>query len=233
MKIMIYLVSAGHTNKPGQDRGAAGNGLVEGVEAVLIRDEVATRLRSAGHSVREDGSDGVNDPLTKALTLVAGTDLAVEFHFNAATPKATGVEVLAKPNRKKEAQRIAKAISTALELPLRGDKGYKSDSSGQHHRLAFCEKGGLIAEICFISNPNDVASYKANKYQLFSDLAHAIAGEAETPPDTPQDAGTYTVQAGDSLWKIASTFKTSVYVLKELNGLRSDVIQPGQKLRLK
>jgi hypothetical protein len=61
----------------------------------------------------------------------------------------------------------------------------------------------------------------------------SIGQTAETQPDTSQDVGTYTVQAGDSLWKIASTFKTSVYVLKELNGLRSDVIQPGQKLRLK
>lgn len=174
-KTKTILVSAGHTNKAGQDRGVAGNGFIEGVEAVKIRDIVATALRARGHKVREDGEDGINEPLTKALALINGTDIAVEFHFNSVVnPKATGIEVLSMPNKKADAQRIAGAIHKALGLPLRGEKGWKSDTSGQHPRLGFCRRGGLIIEICFMSNPQDMAAYSANTAELMNGLVEAI-----------------------------------------------------------
>lgn len=173
----IYLMSAGHTNVKGQDRGAVGSGYIEGVEAVKIRDSVAAKLRDRGFLVAEDGDDGENEPLKKALSLIAGTALAVEFHFNAAaTPKATGVEVLCKDERKAEAQNIARAISNSLELPMRGELGWKPDSSGQHHRLAFCQRGGLIVEVCFISNPADMRAYSENFEAMTTAIANAIAG---------------------------------------------------------
>jgi len=42
----------------------------------------------------------------------------------------------------------------------------------------------------------------------------------------------YEVKKGDSLYKIAVKFKTSISKLKSINGLHSDVIHPGQKLKL-
>ncbi|MBO8170781.1 MAG: LysM peptidoglycan-binding domain-containing protein [Bacillaceae bacterium] len=42
----------------------------------------------------------------------------------------------------------------------------------------------------------------------------------------------YVVQAGDSLWKIASQFNTTVAQLKNENGLSSNLIHPGQKLKI-
>lgn len=169
------LISAGHTNVAGQDRGAQGSGYIEGVEATDIRDTLAATLRGRGVTVIEDGADGVNDPLKKALELIAGTDLAIEIHFNAGIPKATGVEVLSKPNRKAIAQRIARAIHDALGVPLRGENGWKADNSGQHHRLAFCERGGLIVEVCFISNMGDMRSYRENFGKMIGNLADVLS----------------------------------------------------------
>ncbi len=40
----------------------------------------------------------------------------------------------------------------------------------------------------------------------------------------------YTVKRGDSLYKIAKKFRTSIRTIKRLNGLRSSRIRPGQKL---
>ena len=159
----LVLLSAGHTNVSGQDRGVGANGMVEGVEAVKIRDRVADLVRVKGVSVIEDGADGQNLPLSKALELAKKADIKIEWHFNAAAnPSASGIEVLSMPAHTKFGQRLAEAVNQALSLPLRGDKGWKSDTSGQHSRLAFCRAGGLLIETCFLTNPGDVKSYQDN-----------------------------------------------------------------------
>lgn len=42
----------------------------------------------------------------------------------------------------------------------------------------------------------------------------------------------YTVVSGDNLYRIALRHNTSIKAVKNANGLTSDVIQPGQKLRI-
>lgn len=170
------LISAGHTNVAGQDRGAMGNGFIEGILTTELRDAVAAKLREKGlKNVVEDGFDGENQPLTKAILLARKSNIAVEFHWNAGPPAATGIEVLSKPKHKAMAQKIAGAINAATGLKLRGESGWKSDSSGQHHRLGFCEAGGLIVEVCFISNADDMRRYRDNFEAVADGIAAVIA----------------------------------------------------------
>lgn len=42
----------------------------------------------------------------------------------------------------------------------------------------------------------------------------------------------YKVKRGDSLWRVSNTFGISMSALKAVNGLQSDVIHPGQILKL-
>ena len=42
----------------------------------------------------------------------------------------------------------------------------------------------------------------------------------------------YIVQPGDSLWKIAKKFHTTVEAVMEANGLSSDALMPGDRLIL-
>jgi N-acetylmuramoyl-L-alanine amidase len=155
------LISAGHSNT---DPGAVNGKFREADFTLKIRNAVAEELTKLGQDFIEDGGtdpvkvDTTNQPLSEAVKLerqVAGT--RVEFHLNASTsPNATGIEALALAKHKSQSKRLAKAVQQALNLKLRGEEGWKSQSSGQHKKLAFCSNGGIVLEVCFISNLNDM-----------------------------------------------------------------------------
>jgi LysM repeat protein len=53
-----------------------------------------------------------------------------------------------------------------------------------------------------------------------------------TPPVEPTKTSEYTVKSGDTLGKISQQYKMTLQKLKELNGLKSDMIYVGQKLKV-
>lgn len=173
------LLSAGHNNL---DPGAVSvNGKYkEAILATKLRDRVFKRLVEIylkdDLAIYRDGEDGDNQPLTRAIELAKRMDLAIEFHFNAGGGlKGSGIEALAHRKHKLIAQLLCSAVHHVLpSLPLRGDKGYKAADSGQHHRLGFCEAGGIILEVCFISNPEEINLYVDNKLKVADALAEEI-----------------------------------------------------------
>ena len=57
----------------------------------------------------------------------------------------------------------------------------------------------------------------------------------EPSPKKKEQVGkikTYAVKSGDTLSEIARKFNVSVAKLKTANGLRNDLIRPGQKLKI-
>ena len=62
----------------------------------------------------------------------------------------------------------------------------------------------------------------------------ATPGVSPTPKatPTPKISTTYVVQKGDTLYGIASKFKTTVAELKRINGLTSNNLHVGQKLNI-
>lgn len=172
---MIYTVTAGHG---GNDPGAiAADGTTEAALMVELRDIVAHKLRAAGHTVRIDGGWRQNLPLPYALTLVPGSDAAIELHTNAFTnPAATGVEVISLPAQKELARTIARRIAHTLELPVRGAGGWIDQSQSARGRLGFVRAGGLVVEAFFLSNPRDLAAYESRKWLVASAIVSALTG---------------------------------------------------------
>lgn len=50
--------------------------------------------------------------------------------------------------------------------------------------------------------------------------------------DSEAAASVHTVKKGDSLYKISKQYHVSISTIKSLNGLKSDLIKPNQKLKL-
>lgn len=233
----IYI-SAGHSNKAGRDRGAAGNGFIEGVEMCELREIIAEELKILGSDVVVDKDDSI---LSDTIRDFKSTeiDILIDLHMNAATPKATGVETLVPdPPTKDErvlAEKISQVTSEILGIPLRGIKGVKTEADSQHKRLGFMRLLGttVLLETCFISNANDMKSYRKNRFKLGKALAKVLfEATQKTSTIINKDSKFYTVVSGDTLSKIAVKNNTTVTKIKKENNLNSDLIKIGQKLKI-
>ena len=169
-------LTAGHSNT---DPGAVNGSDREADLAQDMRNIVASILRDDyGLTVKTDGTGKGNMPLRDAVKLIRGSDVAIEFHTNAAVSKAaTGIEALSTPKNKRWCQVLSKAVSKATGWKLRGEDGFKPDNAGQHSRLAYAQNGGIVFEPFFISNDADLALFKATKWGICRAIAVAIAME--------------------------------------------------------
>ena len=172
----IIVLTAGHSNT---DPGAVNGSDREADIAQDIRNIVASILRDDyGLTVRTDGTGKGNMPLREAVKLIRGSDVAVEFHTNAAASKAaTGIEALSIVKNKRWCQVLSRAVADATGWKLRGDGGFKPDNAGQHSRLAYAQAGGIVFEPFFISNDADLKLFKERKWAICSAIATAIAME--------------------------------------------------------
>jgi N-acetylmuramoyl-L-alanine amidase len=172
---MIVTVTAGHgASDPG---AVAATGQTEAALMLELRDIVSHKLRLMGHTVRNDGGWRQNLPLPYAMTLVPGSDVAIELHTNAhSNTSARGVEVVSQPARRELARTIARRIAHVLETPVRGAGGWIDQTATARGRLGFVRVGGLVVETFFLSNPEELARYEARKWLVASAIVEAITG---------------------------------------------------------
>lgn len=174
---LCILIAAGHSNI---DSGAIANGFTEASLTVALRNALANSLIQRGAKVITDGVAARNLPLSDSANLARNNPdgINLEFHFNAASLGVAGVEVLANPRHRRLAQKLAAAISSATGTPLRGDRGYRPENAGRHHRLAFVQAGGLIVEVCFITSVQDLNAYRRSFDLVVANLTDLLCEEA-------------------------------------------------------
>lgn len=169
MPTKILALTAGHSS---QDPGAISGSFTESKLALELRDLIALELINSPFQVLTDGAKGNNKPLKDAIALAKGADLAVEIHFNAASNStAQGVESISLPAKKAASQKLSASVSAVLGCKLRGESGWTDQSKSARGKLGFVNAGGVIVEICFISNTAEMQIYKEKKDRLAEVLA--------------------------------------------------------------
>ena len=168
-KQKIITTTAGHSNV---DSGAVtkdkdGKLIKEAELVVLFRNAVVSYLQKHKDvHVRVDGYGQTNLPLSEAIKLIDGSDVAIEWHMNASSnASANGVETIALPKDKALAQKLSGTIASVFGSKVRGDKGWIDQSASARGKLGYINAGGLIVEIGFISNEKELAMFN-EKYWL-------------------------------------------------------------------
>lgn len=171
--------SAGH-NKIG-DPGACANGHQEADLTIDLRNLINKHLENLGAKFVGDKD---NETLGQYLSRIqpGNGSVVYETHFNAATPAATGVEVVI-PDRHTTheydaAKEIASAISCLTGLSLRGKlkNGVITESETARGKLGLMREEGinLLSEVCFISNKSDLDKYFAAKDAIALRIAQIL-----------------------------------------------------------
>ena len=164
------FLSAGHSNV---DPGAVGFGRREADIAVDFRNKVAFYMDRANFSFEMDSNGTTNLPLKETVVKARKHLIGLEFHCNASTnPLATGVEILCAQKDYKLAAKICVAIASCMGIR---NRGVKSENAGQHHRLAFVQAGGMIVELFFISNPDDLRKYDEKSWTVAKSVVDTLA----------------------------------------------------------
>ncbi|OKL36379.1 LysM peptidoglycan-binding domain-containing protein [Domibacillus mangrovi] len=144
-------------------------------------------------------------------------------------------------SEEEQAEEVYAAIETEREVEEQMEESTVVSAAAVS---AYTVKSGDSLGIIASRYKTTVASLKQLN-GLKSDLIYVgqklkVSGTAPKPTTTPPSkpsttttsTSTYTVKSGDSLGIIASRYKTTVASLKQLNGLKSDVIYAGQKLKV-
>ncbi|MEO6657919.1 MAG: hypothetical protein ABIM73_06560, partial [Arenimonas sp.] len=59
------------------------------------------------------------------------------------------------------------------------NRGAKPENARQHHRLAFVQAGGIIVELFFITNGNDLLAYDAKKWLAARAVAEVLLEDVQ------------------------------------------------------
>jgi len=237
----LIILSAGHSNVSGRDRGAASNGYIEGELTVELRQLVAIELKKLGVNPIMDGNNSIyTESINYFRKLVNATSINLEFHWNSGPKTATGVETIIPANPEASetaiAERLSSLVNIYLGIPLRGDKGVKTELETHHGKLAWMRLKGInvLCEICFISNVSDMEKYQQNKFALAKAFANYLYNESKGIKTLNSGIVpvNYTVKNNDTLYSIAVAYNTTVAIIKKDNNLQSDNIYVGQQLKL-
>lgn len=186
---------------------------------------IANEIARSGQNVRKYYQRRLpSDPSKDYYYLLRDTPnnetLIVEYGF----ADSTGDDVsILKNNWEDLAEAVVRALATYLNVNYSGPVGSNS----------YTVKAGDT--LWKIANANNITVEELKSLNNLTNNSLSIGQVLLLPTEEKIDnisANTYTVKTGDSLYKIANQFNTTVDELKKINNLTTNTLQIGQVLKL-
>ena len=220
-------------SKGGRESGVTGNGIVEKDYNLLISEYIFNRLKSLGADVKiirtTDEYISEDDRANKILNAYGNNSKVVALS-NMLGNTGSGAEIIyALRNNSNLASALAENLDDAGLTVRRSE----NDTSKDYYNIQ--KDTGLIETIIVnygnINNINEATNIK-NEWE---DYAEAVVKSLANYTNVPyykegESQEIYTVKKGDSLWKIANKYNTTVEKLKSANNLKTNTLSVGQKL---
>lgn len=133
---------------------------------------------------------------------------------------------------------VATPPQTAVTTPVKPTPAPVQTETAVRHTVKAGETLWAIAQKHGVSVAHIKEANSLKSDIIFVGQALTVKGGSATPAapvanSVQANPKTIAVKAGDTLWAIATRSNTTVANLKSLNNLKSDVILPGQSLRVK
>lgn len=225
-------------SKGGRESGVKGNGIVEKDYNLLISEYIFNRLKSLGADVKiirtTDEYISEDDRANKILNAYGNNSKVVALS-NVLGNTGSGAEIIyALRNNSNLASALAENLDDAgLTVSKYYQRRSENDTSKDYYNIQ--KDTGLIETIIVnygnINNINEATNIK-NEWE---DYAEAVVKSLANYTNVPyykegESQEIYTVKKGDSLWKIANKYNTTVEKLKRANNLKTNTLSVGQKL---
>jgi cell wall hydrolase sleB len=225
-------------SKGGRESGVTGNGIVEKDYNLLISEYIFNRLKSLGADVkiiRTTDEYISEDDRAKKILNAYGNNSKVVALSNMFGNTGSGAEIIyALRNNSNLASALAENLDDAgLTVSKYYQRRSENDTSKDYYNIQ--KDTGLIETIIVnygnINNINEATNIK-NEWE---DYAEAVVKSLANYTNVPyykegESQEIYTVKKGDSLWKIANKYNTTVEKLKSANNLKTNILSVGQKL---
>lgn len=171
--IQVIFPSAGHHDN---DPGAVYNGIKEADKNKEFRDLISKNLGTHKHIMDQDSE--TNAQHQKRIKPGNGSVL-LDIHFNASSnTSATGTEMIIANNASAQSKQMATELAegTACILGVK-NRGVKTEAQTARGRIGILNLGAgiaVLAELCFISNADDMAKYNSKKQELAAFFAQTL-----------------------------------------------------------